>query len=189
MTAVWIVVAIIVALLLYLILSYNKLVRLRNEVDQGFSSIDVQLKRRADLIPNLVESVKALRRARARASSRRSPRRARPRSPPTTLPAKAARRRAHAVGASPACSASPRRTRSCAPSRASRPLQDELSDTENKIAAARRYYNNVVQPLQHGAADVADEPDRRRHSASRRASSTGIEDDADREPVAVTFDP
>ena len=36
MTAVWIVVAIIVALLLYLILSYNKLVRLRNEVDQGF---------------------------------------------------------------------------------------------------------------------------------------------------------
>src|SRR4029077_5122976 len=59
MTAVWIVVALLVALLIYLILAYNKLVRLRNEGDSGFSSIDVQLQRRADLIPNLVESVKA----------------------------------------------------------------------------------------------------------------------------------
>ena len=42
-----------------LVFGYNKLVRVRNEAEQGFSGIDVQLKRRADLIPNLVETVKA----------------------------------------------------------------------------------------------------------------------------------
>src|SRR5437899_4896671 len=49
----------VVALLLWLMLTFNRLVRLRNESSQGFSGIDIQLKRRADLIPNLVESVKA----------------------------------------------------------------------------------------------------------------------------------
>ena len=59
MLALWIVIAVVVILLLWLVFGYNKLVRLRNEAEQGFSGIDVQLKRRADLIPNLVETVKA----------------------------------------------------------------------------------------------------------------------------------
>jgi hypothetical protein len=50
--------ALIVLIALWFILTFNSLVRLRNEVAQGLSSIDVQLKRRADLIPNLVEAVK-----------------------------------------------------------------------------------------------------------------------------------
>ena len=45
---------------------YNRLVRLRNEVNTGWSNIDVQLQRRADLIPNLVETVTRVRGARAR---------------------------------------------------------------------------------------------------------------------------
>ena len=49
---------IVVVILLWLVIAYNGLVRLRNEADQGESSIDIQLKRRADLIPNLVEAVK-----------------------------------------------------------------------------------------------------------------------------------
>jgi LemA protein len=53
----WIVIAVIVLLLLFAVGLYNRLVRLRALVKEGFSGITVQLRRRADLIPNLVESV------------------------------------------------------------------------------------------------------------------------------------
>jgi len=51
-------VAILAAVALWLVLGYNKLVRLRNRVQSGWSQVDVQLKRRYDLVPNLVETVK-----------------------------------------------------------------------------------------------------------------------------------
>jgi LemA protein len=54
-----VIIVLVVLVLGWLMYTYNRLVRLRNESDQGFSGIDIQLKRRADLIPNLVESVKA----------------------------------------------------------------------------------------------------------------------------------
>jgi LemA protein len=54
----WIVVGIIVLALLYGVAVYNRLVRLRALVKEGFSGITVQLRRRADLVPNLVETVK-----------------------------------------------------------------------------------------------------------------------------------
>jgi LemA protein len=53
-----IIVALIVLLLLYVIFTYNGLIRLRNRVENAWAQIDVQLKRRLDLIPNLVETVK-----------------------------------------------------------------------------------------------------------------------------------
>jgi len=56
--AVWILVAVVVLLLLYAIVGYNGLVRLRNRIDNAWAQIDVQLRRRYDLIPNLVETVK-----------------------------------------------------------------------------------------------------------------------------------
>jgi LemA protein len=57
---VWIILLVVVALLaLYGIASYNGLIRGRNQVENAWSQIDVQLKRRIDLIPNLVETVKA----------------------------------------------------------------------------------------------------------------------------------
>jgi LemA protein len=55
----WIVAAVVLAVLLYGILAFNRLVRLRNLVREGWSGIDVQLRRRTDLVPNLVETVKA----------------------------------------------------------------------------------------------------------------------------------
>jgi len=58
MIAVWIVLAILVLLLLYVIVSYNSLVRVRNRTDDAWSQIGVQLERRHDLIPNLIETVK-----------------------------------------------------------------------------------------------------------------------------------
>jgi LemA protein len=55
----WIVVAALVALAVYAIVVFNRLTRQRNMVREGWSGIDVQLKRRTDLVPNLVETVKA----------------------------------------------------------------------------------------------------------------------------------
>jgi LemA protein len=54
----WVILGILAVLAIYLIFSYNSLVRMRNEVDNAWRQIDVQLKRRHDLIPNLVEAVK-----------------------------------------------------------------------------------------------------------------------------------
>ena len=53
-----VIIVLIVLLILYVVSCYNKLVRLSNKVDEGFSTMDVYLKKRFDLIPNLVETVK-----------------------------------------------------------------------------------------------------------------------------------
>src|SRR5450432_3034005 len=58
MVAVIVIVVLVVLVLLFFWLGYNGLVRRRNQVDNSWSQIDVQLKRRHDLIPNLVETVK-----------------------------------------------------------------------------------------------------------------------------------
>ncbi|MFC2063270.1 LemA family protein [Chloroflexota bacterium] len=58
MLAVWIIVGIVVVLLISFVVTYNGLVRLRNQVKNAWAQIDVQLKRRYNLIPNLVETVK-----------------------------------------------------------------------------------------------------------------------------------
>ena len=58
MTALWIVIAIVVLLALALIASYNRFVRQRNLVQESWRQVDVELNRRHDLIPNLVETVK-----------------------------------------------------------------------------------------------------------------------------------
>ena len=55
---VWILLALIAILVIYLIVAYNSLIRGRNQIENAWSQIDVQLKRRIDLIPTLVEAVK-----------------------------------------------------------------------------------------------------------------------------------
>ena len=55
---IWIIVGIVVILILFIIVTYNSLISLRNKKDDQWSQIEVQLKRRADLIPNLVEVTK-----------------------------------------------------------------------------------------------------------------------------------
>lgn len=57
-TTLWIILAIVLIIIIALISMYNGLIRLKNRVDEAWSDIDVQLKRRYDLIPNLVETVK-----------------------------------------------------------------------------------------------------------------------------------
>jgi LemA protein len=57
-TTTWIVLGVIVLLVLWIIVVYNGLVAMRQRVNQSFADIDVQMKQRHDLIPNLVETVK-----------------------------------------------------------------------------------------------------------------------------------
>jgi LemA protein len=182
MTPILIVAAIVVALLLYLIVSYNRLVRLRNECAEGFSSIDVQLKRRADLVPNLVESVKAYAKHESEVFTRVTEARAATLAA-SSIPQKEA---AHVLmqsaltGLLGIAEAYPE-LRAVESFTA---LQAELSDTEDKIAAARRYYNATTRRYNTALEQVP---------TNVIAGATGfekreffsIEDPADREVVAV----
>jgi LemA protein len=141
----WIALGALVLLAIVAVLAYNRLVRLRNEVDTGWANIDVQLQRRADLIPNLVEAVKGyaahergvfdeVTRARAAVQQAGSPGSAAEANDILT----AALGRLFAVAeAYPELKASENFLR----------LQDDLTDTEDKISAARRYYNATVMQL------------------------------------------
>ena len=144
----WIVIGVLVVLAVVGIWGYNRLVRLRNEVDTGWANIDVQLQRRTDLIPNLVEAVKGyaahergvfdeVTRARTAVQQAGSPGSAAEANNILT----AALGRLFAVAeAYPELKASQNFLR----------LQDELTDTEDKISAARRYYNATVMSFNNG---------------------------------------
>jgi LemA protein len=144
MLFVWIIIGLIVIIALYYLLTYNSLVGQRNNVDNAWSQIDVQLKRRHDLIPNLVETVKGYARYER-----------------TTLEAVTNARNlaVKAVGQDVAARAEAESQLSGALSRllavaeaypdlkASQnylSLQEELTATENRIAFARQYYNDSV---------------------------------------------
>ena len=138
----WILVGLVVLVVLLGVLGYNRLVRLRNEADTGWSNIDVQLQRRADLIPNLVEAVRGyaahergvfeeVTNARAALQRAGTPGQAADANDVLTT----AIGRLFAVAeAYPDLKASENFLR----------LQDDLTDTEDKISAARRYYNSTV---------------------------------------------
>jgi LemA protein len=139
----WIVLGAAVAVLLVLaVLAYNHLVRLRNEAETGWANIDVQLRRRTDLVPNLVEAVKGY------AEHERD-------TFETVTAARAALQRAsgpaQAAQANAELGAGLNRLLAVSEAypqlRASEnflALQQELADIEDKLAAARRYYNQTV---------------------------------------------
>ena len=141
----WILIGVVALLGIVFVLGYNRLVRLRNEVDTGWANIDVQLQRRADLIPNLVETVRGyaahergvfeeVTRARAALQQAGTPGAAADANEGLT----AALGRLFAVAeAYPDLKASENFLQ----------LQDDLTDTEDKISAARRYYNATVMRL------------------------------------------
>lgn len=130
---------------IYAVVQYNRLVRLNVQVDEAFAQIEVQLKRRADLIPNLVETVKgyashereALEKVvQARAASTTA----------STLPAIAAadgaltnalRGLLAVAEAYPDLKASSNFLQ----------LQEELATTENKVSFSRQFYNETVRTL------------------------------------------
>ena len=183
MTWLWIVIGIVVVVLLFGIYLFNKIVRLRNEVNTGWSNIDVQLKRRNDLIPNLVEAVKGyaahergvfeqVTEARAAMANASSPAAA---GAADSLLGQAIGRLFAVAEAYPDLKASEN----------FRQLQSELTDTEDKIAAARRYYNATVQAYNTAIQTFP---------SLLFAGLLGFQareffaaDQADRRPVAVSF--
>jgi len=173
-----------VALVVGFILIRNSIIAARNRVDEAWSGIDVQLKRRADLIPNLVETVKAyaahesgvferVAEARAQALAARGVGQA---ASAAALMTSALTGLFGIAEAYPELRASENFQR----------LQAELSDTEDKIAAARRYYNTTVRRFNSLIQSVPTNIIAR-VGGFREREFFRIEDDADRAPVAVNL--
>jgi LemA protein len=142
MTPVFILLGMLALLVLWFVSIYNGLVHLRNYVDNAWAQIDVQLKRRHDLIPNLIETVKgymghergtleAITKARADAMSAKSP-------------AQAGQAESALSGALRGLMVNVERYPDLKASQNFLALQEELSSTENKISFARQAYNDSV---------------------------------------------
>ena len=147
-TTAWVVIGLIVLLVGWIIIIYNGLVAMRQRVNQSFADVDVQLKQRHDLIPNLVETVKGY------AAHERG-----------TLEAVVQARNAAIAAQGPAQMAAAENQLSGAlrqlfalseaypdlkANQNFQQLQAEISDIENKIAASRRFFNNAVQEYNTG---------------------------------------
>ncbi|MGH9285620.1 MAG: LemA family protein [Acidimicrobiales bacterium] len=143
MTLVWIVLAVLVLVGLYLILAYNGLVRLRNRIEGAWSQIDVQLQRRYDLIPNLVETVKGY--ATHEQAVLESVTRARANAIGANGPAQQARAENMITDALKSLFAVAEAYPDLKANENFLALQEELSGTEGRIAYARQYYNDSVQ--------------------------------------------
>jgi LemA protein len=142
---VWILVAVVVLAVLALVVAYNRLVRLKNRTDNGWSQIDVQLRRRYDLIPNLVQAVKGY------AAHEHE------------VFEDVTKARAHAMGAEGVNAQGEAEHQVTAginkliavaenypdlkASENFLALQEELTGTESKIAYARQFYNDQVMGL------------------------------------------
>ncbi len=137
----YIVLAVIV---LWLVVEYNGLVRVRNQAKEAFSDIDVQLKRRYDLIPNLVESVKGYMAHEAGVFETVTA--ARSQAMQATGPAKAGAEN-QLSGALKSLFAVAENYPQLKANENFLSLQGELTDTEDKIQAARRFYNGMVRDL------------------------------------------
>lgn len=138
----WVVIAVVVVLIVFGVMTYNRLVRAKAQVDESYSGIDVQLKRRASLIPNLVETVKGyaaherevfekVAEARSALMSAKSP-------------VQSAEANNVLTGALKSLFAVAEAYPDLKASQNFKELQEELSDTETKVAYARQFYNTNV---------------------------------------------
>jgi LemA protein len=138
-----VVVAVLVLLLLYGVLQYNGLIRLKNRVDGAWAQIDVQLKRRYDLIPNLVETVKGY--AAHERETLEAVINARNQAVSATGPAQQAQTENILTGALKNLFALSEAYPDLKANQNFLALQEELTGTEGRIAYARQYYNDSVQ--------------------------------------------
>jgi len=145
MIAVWIIVGIIVLLVLFLWAAYNSLVTLKVRVDEAWSDITVQLKRRLDLIPNLVETVKGYAKHESGVFEEVTKARA------NAMNAQGVKETAASEnqfeGALKSLFAVAESYPDLKANQNFIELQQELVDTEDKIQASRRFYNGGVRDL------------------------------------------
>lgn len=139
-------VAVVVLVLIWAVFTYNGLVRLRNLVEEAWRQVDVELRRRHDLIPNLVETVKGYAAHEAGTLEAVTAARAAAASPATGVADQAHQENVltAALGRLFAVAEAYPQLRANENFLA---LQSELSETENRIAAGRRYYNANVRTL------------------------------------------
>jgi len=145
-TTLWIIVVVLLVIAIILISMYNGLIRLKNRVDEAWSDIDVQLKRRYDLIPNLVETVKGY------ATHERETLEKVIKARNDAMAMQTSSDMAGKIQAENALSSTLKSIFALSENypdlKANQnflELQKELSDTENKIQAARRFYNSNVK--------------------------------------------
>jgi LemA protein len=145
MTFLYIVLGIIVVIVLWVIGVFNGLIKLKNRTDEAWSDIDVQLKRRHDLIPNLIETVKGYAAHEKQAFESVTNARAK------AISAQGINEKAKAEDALSGTLKTLFAVAEAYPDLKANTnfleLQRELSDTENKIQAARRFYNGNVRDL------------------------------------------
>ena len=142
MAGVWIILALIVLFILYIIYTYNRFVVLRTRIDNAWSQIDVQMRRRFDLIPNLVETVKGY------AGHERETLENVTKARAAMGEAKTVQEQAQAqnmiTSALKTLFAVAEQYPNLKANENFMMLQEELAGTENKIAYARQFYNDTV---------------------------------------------
>jgi LemA protein len=144
----WIILGVVVVVVIWAISIYNGLVAMRQRTNQAFADIDVQLKQRHDLIPNLVETVKGY------ASHERGTLEAVIAARNTAVAAPGIEQKVAAenmlTGALGKLFALSEAYPDLKANANFQQLQSDLSDIENKLAASRRFYNNAVQEYNTG---------------------------------------
>jgi len=144
----WIVIGVIVIIAIIAFAAYNRLVALSQRVNQAFADIDVQLKQRHDLIPNLVETVKGY--AQHERGTLDDVIKARNSAIAAQGPAQVSAAENALSGALGRLIALSEAYPDLKANANFQQLQSELSDIENKIAASRRFFNNAVQEYNTG---------------------------------------
>lgn len=144
MTAVWIVIGVVAVILIAFIVIYNGLVGRRNQVKNAWAQIDVQLKRRFDLIPNLVETVKGyMKHERETLEAVTSARNLAQRAASAGV-GERARAEGELSSALTRLLAVAERYPDLKANQNFMALQEELTSTENKISFSRQFYNDSV---------------------------------------------
>jgi LemA protein len=147
MILVWILLAVAVVVVIYLVATYNGLVTLRVRVDEAWSDITVQLKRRADLIPNLIETVKGYAAHEKKVFQDVTEARSNVLNATEKGPKETAQAENQLEGALKSLFAVAEAYPDLKASQNFSELQAELVDTEDKIQASRRFYNGGVRDL------------------------------------------
>ena len=148
----FIIIGALVLLVVFAVGQYNRLVRLNIQVDEAFAQIEVQLKRRADLIPNLVETVKGF--AAHEQSTFDAVVAARAKSTSASTVADVAAADGALTNALRGLLAVAEAYPDLKASANFLSLQEELSTTENKVSFSRQFYNDTVRALNTAVATV-----------------------------------
>lgn len=183
-TILWAIIGLAVIIILWFIAVYNGLIKLRNRTDEAWSDIDVQLKRRYDLIPNLVETVKGYARHEKELFEKVTQART------AAMSAQTIEEHGQAenmlAGALKTLFAVAENYPDLKANENFLELQRELSDTENKIQAARRFYNGNVRDLNIKIESFPSNLAANMFGFKQR-DFFEIEEGEEREPVKVSF--